>query len=176
MSRTLSTREKRLAIFVGGIVFLFGNYLLIESAWSGFGQIHNEIAAQKKQIRLMESLNGEAAFWEQRDTWLQAQQPHLDNPDTAAVQLLDQIKALAKKYEVLLENPAIRMSERQPEYVSVSVEVETKSPWTPLVRFMHELQSGGQFIAVESANLKIDSADATQMRGNFRIARWYSPR
>jgi hypothetical protein len=176
MSHTLSPREKKLAWIVGTAAFIFTNYLVIEWAWRQHDQLQASIVSQKKQLLLIESLFGNSDFWNKRESWLQSQQPHLDNPDTAAVQLLDLVKAVAKGQEVLVENPVIRVPERQPEYISVSVEVETKSTWAPLVHFLYELQRGAQFIAVESANLKIDPTDPTQVRGRFRIARWYASR
>lgn len=176
MTRHLSTREKQLALVVGTVVFLFGSYLLIETLWKTTNRLRSDIASKTKQLNLSRSLISDLAFWEQRDAWLRAKQPHLENPDTAGVQLLNQIKDLAKKHSVLLENPAIRLPDRQANYTSISVEVETKSAWKPLISFLHELQSPEQFIAVETANLKIDAADPTQMRGRFRIARWYAPR
>lgn len=176
MSRTLTAREKQLALIVGTVVFLFGNYLLIEGIWKSTTRLRGEIASKTKQLQFSRSMTSDLAFWEQRDAWLKAKQPRLENPDTAGVQLLNQIKDLAKKHSVLLENPAIRVPERQANYTSISVEVETKSAWKPLISFLHELQNPEQFIAVETANLKIDPADATQMRGRFRIARWYAPR
>jgi len=176
MSRSLSRREKGLAAAVGAVVFLFGNFLLIDWAWSSALRLRTDIAAKTKQIRMIATLTEERAFWEQREAWLQAKQPRLANADTAAVELLNRVQELTKKHTVLLENPVIRVPGPQPEYVSISVEVETKSPWKPLIAFLQELQSPEQFIAMESANLKIDAADATQMRGRFRIARWYAPR
>lgn len=176
MTRPLSRREQRLSIFVGAILFLFANYLLIDWAWAAHTRLQTTIRSQKKQLRLVDAMAGDLQFWEKRDAWLQAHQPPLANADTAAVQLLDQVKVAAKKHEVLLENPAIRVAERQPEYVSISVEVETKSPWQPLIRFLREFQNNEQFLVVESANLRVDAADASQMRGRFRIAQWYAPR
>jgi hypothetical protein len=176
MNRSMSPRERKLAWLVGSAAFIFGNYVLLESASTAYGQLQASIASQKKQLRLIDSLSSDSAFWEKREAWLHAQQPRLENPESAAVQLLDQIKSVARNHEVLVENPVIRVAERQPEYISISVEVETKSTWPPLIKFLHELQRGQQFIAVESANLKIDAADPTQMRGRFRIARWYATR
>jgi hypothetical protein len=57
----------------------------------------------------------------------------------------------------------------------VAIDIETKSPWSPLIAFLHELQTPGQFVALENANLKIDATDPTQLRGRFKIARWYAP-
>jgi hypothetical protein len=175
MSRPLSSREKTLAALVGTVAFLFANFLLIDWGWKTITRTRADLDLRRKQLRHMESLSADLRFWEQRDAWLQARQPRLASADAAGVQLLDQIKELAKKHGVLLENPAIRVPERQPEFVSISVEIETKSPWPPLVALLHELQSPEHFNAVESANLKIDAADPTQMRGRFRIARWYAP-
>src|SRR5258708_137993 len=109
MSRSLSTREMRLAWIVGGVAFIFCNYFLLDGAWTTYSRLQTSIAAQKKQLRLVDSLSGDSALWEKRDAWLQAQQPRLENPDTAAVQLLDQIKAAARNHEVLVENPVIRV-------------------------------------------------------------------
>jgi hypothetical protein len=118
---------------------------------------------------------GQDVLWAQREQWLQAKQPRLENPDTAGVQLLDSVRELARRHTVLLENAAIRTPEHRPNCTSVALEVETKSPWSPLVEFLQELQTPEQFVALESVNLKIDPADATQVRGRFKIARWYAP-
>lgn len=174
MSRELSTREKRLATMVGVVLFLFVTAWLIDWGWTEVGRLRGDIAAKSKQLRAMQTMTADLAFWEKRDAWVQARQPRLTNPDTAGVQLLDHVKQLAKKHSVLLENPAILVPASQPQYLSVSVEVETKSAWKPLIEFLQDLQQPAEFIAVESSNLKIDPADPTQMRGRFRIARWYA--
>jgi hypothetical protein len=176
MNHTLSNREKWLAIGVGAVLFVFANVFLFQRFSQQGARLRADIAAKTKQLQHMQSLTEELAFSEQRESWLQAKQPKLTNPDTAGVQLLNQIKDLARQHEVLLENPAIRLPERQPEYVAISVEVETKSSWKPLIAFLHDLQNPEKFIAVESANLKIDDSDQTKMRGRFKIARWYAPR
>jgi hypothetical protein len=175
MSRTLSRREKTLAAIVAAVVFVFANFFLLDWCWKSVAKGRTEIVTKRKQLAALESLSEQRDFWEQRSAWLTAKQPKLASSDDAAVQLLNKIKDLARKHEVLLERPSIRVAERQPEYVSISVEVETKSAWKPLIGFLRELQSPEQFIAVESASLKIDTADATQMRGRFRIAQWYAP-
>jgi hypothetical protein len=37
------------------------------------------------------------------------------------------------------------------------------------------VQAPDAFIVFESANIAIDSSDPTQMRGKFKVARWYAP-
>ena len=176
MNRRLSSREKWLAIGVAAVVFVFANVFLIDRFWLYGARLRTDIAARTKQLNHMQTLTEDLAFSEQRDSWLQAKQPRLTNADTAGVELLNKVKDLARQHGVLLENPAIKLPDRQPEYVSISVEVETKSSWKPLIAFLHDLQNPEQFIAMESANLKIDDADQTRMHGRFKIARWFAPR
>lgn len=174
--KRLSRREKGLAIAVTSVVFVFANVFLIDRFWQYSARLRTEIATRTKQLQHMETLTEDLAFSEQREDWLRAKQPRLENPDTAGVQLLNKIKELASQHAVLLENPAIRLPDRQAEYVAVSIEVETKSSWKPLIAFLHDLQNPEQFIVLESANLKIDDTDQTRMHGRFKIARWFAPR
>jgi len=175
MSRTLTSREKTLAIIVGLIVLVGGTWMLGESYVSKRGALSARIVSQKKQLRSMHELLGQSAVWEQREQWLQAKQPRLENADTAGVQLLDSVRELARRHAVLLSNPAIRTPEPRPNCVSVALEIETKSPWAPLVEMLQELQTPEQFVALESAKISVDPADATQVYGRFKIARWYAP-
>jgi len=174
MIRTLSSREKTLAIIVGLIVFLGGTYMLGESYVSKRGALSARIVAQRKQLRSMHEVLGQSDLWAQREQWLQAKQPRLENPDTAGVQLLDAVRELARRHAVLLTNPTIRQPDPQPNCISVALEIETKSAWAPLVELLQELQTPEQFVALESAHIQVDPADSTQVYGRFKIARWYA--
>jgi len=176
MSRTLSSRERILAIIVVTIVGIGGTLILVQSYTGKRAALAVKITSQKKQIHSMHEVLAQSDMWAQRDQWVDAKQPRLENPDTAGVQLLNSVMELAKKHEVLPENMTIRTPESRPNCISVGIEIDTKSPWSPLVEFLQELQTPEQFIALESANLKIDPADATQVRGHFKIARWYAPK
>jgi len=175
MSRTLSKRELTLAWLVGLIVVLGGTFLLGQSYLGKRTALIGKIAADKRQLRSLQEMLKEGSFWEQREAWVQAKQPKLDNPDQAGVQLLDYVKDIAQKNSVLLENATLHTAEARPSCISVALEVETKSPWAPLVSFLEELQTPEQFVALEMANLKVDAADNTQVHGRFKIARWYAP-
>lgn len=172
----LSTREKWLAIVVAGVFTLLGAVVLIDNFQQETNRLQAEIASRSKQVRLIQNLTGEFAAAEQREAWLESAQPKLTNPDGSGVQLLEQVKQIAQRHGVLLENPAIRPVEPHAEYVSVAVEVESKSAWGPLIAFQYDLQDPSQFIAVESINLKTDTSDPAKMRGRFKISRWFAAR
>ena len=176
MSRNLSNREKWLGTIVGVGVLVFGVLMFGDWFFQSRTRLQREIASKGKQLRLMEGLAAEQPFWEQRDAWIREKQPPAGRDDSAGVQLLDEVRKLATKHElVLVNNPTIFPAERQPTGVAVAVELEVKSPWAPLIAFLHELQTPDQFVALDNVNLKVDTEDQTKLRGRLRVARWLAP-
>ncbi len=116
----------------------------------------------------------ERAMWAKRDEWLKQNQPALKSPGEASA-LLDQIKEVASKQSIVIENPVIGSGDSTPQYQAVFASIETRSPWQPLVKFLYEVQQPESFVVFESVNLAIDSSDPTMMRGKFKIARWFAP-
>lgn len=178
MSRPLSSRERTLAILVGTAAFLFITFFVVDYFLKNKARLDANLAVKTRVLRRVQALSAEKTLYEQRDAWLREKQPKLVNDERAGGQLLEQIKELAKKHSVLLENPVIRPVLRKPDlpYAAVGIEIETKSPWAALIAFLGELQTPEQFIVLDAANLKIDGTDQTQLRGKFRIARWYAPK
>ena len=114
-------------------------------------------------------------MWEKRAAWLKQKQPTLQGPQEAS-SLKDQVKQIADKHNVILENPQIGSGDSTPNYQAVFAAVETKSPWPPLVHFLYDVQQPESFVVFESVNLAIDPTDPTTMRGKFKIARWFAPK
>ena len=102
----------------------------------------------------------ERDLWTKRDEWIRQHQPTLKDPAEASA-LLDQLKEVAGKYNVLVENPAIGSGEATPYHQTVYASIETKSPWPPLVHFLYDVQRPDAFIVFENVNLAIDGSDPT---------------
>ena len=98
----------------------------------------------------------------------------LSNPAEAS-SLLTQVKEIAGKYNVQIENPQIGPVETTPSHQSVSATFETKSGWAPLVHFFYDAQRPEAFTVFETVNLMVDGNDPTVMRGRFKIAKWFAP-
>jgi hypothetical protein len=173
--RSLSSREKTLALAVGGIVFIFTNVFLLNLFFDSNNRLHAQLHSKELQLHAMRMLASQETLWRKRDAWLAAKQPKLGNGDNAGVQLMGQIKEAARKNQVLLDHPAIGSPDQRGDYVSVSVQLETRSAWDGILTFLQEMQASEQFIVVESANLKVDDEDHTKIRGHFKVARWYAP-
>jgi hypothetical protein len=170
----LNQRERILGAIVAGAIFLLLNFYIWGKILGMVGQAQADLAARQDTRKAQEVYIRERALWEKRAEWLKQHQPVLKGPGEAST-LLDQIKQVAGKHNVLIENPAIGTSDTTPDHQSVFASIEVKSPWPPLVHFLYEVQQPESFVVFESVTLNIDPADPTMMRGKLKIARWFAP-
>jgi hypothetical protein len=171
----MNPRERVLAMIVGGSLFLLVNYLVWSSLFGMLNQTQADLATRKSMRKQQKVFLKEESLWKKRDSWLSKTQPQLKSPAEASM-LLDEVKQIASKHNIVLENPQLGTGDATPNYQAAFASVETKSPWPPLVRFMYDVQQPESFVVFESVNLQIDAADATKMRGKFKIARWFGPK
>jgi hypothetical protein len=170
----LNKRERTLTMIVGAVLFLLLNWLVWSKLLGSLSKARVDLAERKETRKMQEVFIRERSLWETRAKWLKEHQPTLKGPGEAST-LLDQIKEVGGKHNVLIENPAIGTSDATPERQAVFASFEVKSPWPPLVKFLYDLQQPESFVVFESITLNIDPADPTQMRGKMKLARWFAP-
>jgi hypothetical protein len=170
----MNQRERLLSWIVAGTVVVLVNLVILSWLFGALGRARSELAVRKAAMAEQALYIKERNLWTKRDQWLREHQPTLKDPAEASV-LLDQLKQVAGKYNVLIQNPAIGSGETTPNHQTVFASIETKSPWPPLVHFLYDVQKPDAFVVFESVNLAIDSSDPTMMRGKFKIARWFAP-
>jgi hypothetical protein len=168
-------RRERLMLFgASGLVFVLINLMLWSWLFGALGRARGQLA-ERESTRTQQSIYmKERDLWVQRDEWIQKTQPALTGPGEAS-KLLEEIKPIAEKHKVLIENPQIGSGETTPYRQTVFNSFETKSPWGALVHFLYDVQQPEKFIVVENATLSIDRKDPTMMRAKFKLARWFAP-
>jgi len=171
----MNQRERTLSLIVGGVVFALLNLFLWNWVLGAIGRSRTELAQarlmRKEQVVFMK----ERDLWTQREQWLQQHQPAFNGAGEASTLLEQQLKPVAAKYNILLENPQIGSGETTPSHQTVWASVDTKSDWQSLVHFLYDVQQPEAFIVFESANMAVDPQDQTKMKGKFKIARWFAP-
>ena len=170
----MNHRDRFLAAIVAGVIFLLLNLYVWGKILGTMDAARTELAERKATRKAQEVYIKERDLWNKRAEWLKAHQPILKGPGEAST-LLDQIKEVAGKHNVLIENPAIGTSDATPDRQSVFASIDIKSPWPPLVHFLYDVQQPESFVVFEIVTLNIDPADPTLMRGKFKIARWFAP-
>jgi len=169
----MNPRERVLSWIVAGTIFVLLNLWILSWILGALGAAHKEVAARRAKLAEQTLYIKERDLWTKREEWIRKHQPVLNNPAEASA-LLDQLKQVAGKYNVLVENPAIGAGETTPYHQTVFASIETKSPWPPLVHFLYDVQRPDAFIVFENVNLTVDGSDPTMMRGKFKIARWFA--
>jgi hypothetical protein len=171
----MNQRERVLSVIVAGVVFVLVNLFIWSWLFGAIGRAHAELATRKAVRREQALYVKERALWTKRAEWLQQHQPVLKDPSEASKLLEEQLRPVADKYQILLENPQIGAGETTPNHQTVFATFDTKSEWQPLVHFLYDIQQPEAFIVFENVNLSIDSNEPTKMRGRFKIARWFAP-
>lgn len=171
----MNPRERKLAWLVAGALFLLINLLVWSKLFGSLSNAQAELALRKDTRREQSVYMKERDLWAGRDQWLKKHQPTLKSAVEAST-LLDQVKEIAGKHNVLIERPAIGAGDSTADHQSVFASFETKSPWPPLLRFLFDVQQPESFVVFESVQLQIEPSDPTMMRGRFKIARWFAPK
>src|SRR5207245_7298912 len=125
--------------------------------FGALGRARAELAARKTALAEQALYIKERDLWTKRDEWIRQRQPILKNPAEASA-LLDQLKQVAGKHNVLIENPAIGSGETTPYHQTVFASIETNSPWPPLVHFLHDVQHTNAIVAFERVILESDGS------------------
>ncbi len=170
----LNSRERFLICILAGTLFLLGNWILFGSLANRHARLQADLAAKRSEIKSMQALVAGVGESAEREGWLSATQPKLTNPEQAGVQLLDQIKEVARANELLLESPELGSVEAQSAYRSVAVQISAKGSWGNLIKFLHAVQAPEHFIVFESATLQVDPSNAKRMACQLKIAKWYA--
>jgi len=170
----MNQRERILAFIVAGAVFVLLNLVIWSMLLGAIKHTRAELR-QRNGIRKTQTVfMKERDLWEKREAWLKAHQPVLQSAGEAST-LLDQVKQIAAKHNVLILNPAIGTGTATPDHQSVFASIETKSPWPALVHFLFGVQQPDAFIAFEDISVAVDGSDPAPIRGRFKIARWFAP-
>ncbi|MEO7168348.1 MAG: GspMb/PilO family protein [Spartobacteria bacterium] len=169
----LNQRERTLAFIVGGILFLLINLFIWNLLLGMSSGARTEYATKRTARGEQKVYLEEEKMWKKRAEWLQKNQPKSNNPAEGS-SLLTQIKEIAGKYNVQVDNPQIGPVETEASHQSISATFETKSGWEPLVHFLYDAQKPQNFTVFEAVNLMVDGSDPTVMQGRFKIAKWFA--
>ena len=170
----MNKRERTLALIIAAIVFVLANLFIWNSLLGALTRARADLKDRKAAHAAQVVYGKERDLWTKREAWIKKHQSVLKSAGEADT-LLTEVKQIATKHKILIENPVIGTGDSTPTHQTVFASIETKSPWPPLVHFLYEVQQPEKFIVFENVSLAIDSADATVMRGKFKISRWFAP-
>jgi Tfp pilus assembly protein PilO len=180
MTAQMTSRERTLAAVVGTLVAVLVTFMLVKLFLTNQRTLSQQFTNKTAMLATMRTLIGERELWEQRDQWLNQQQPKLDNAGSAGVALLDQVKELGKARSLTPTEAVIGGADAGAKaagkgvYQAVSVSFNVKGKWEDIVNFLYDVQTPTSFLVFEKAVLQLDKEDKTQVSGSFKLAKWYA--
>jgi hypothetical protein len=170
----MNQRERVLSLIVVGALFVLINIFIWSSLFRAISKSQSELDARRQTRKQQAIYMKERGLWTRRAEWMQQHQPALKDPGEASKLLEEQLRPVADKYKILLENPQIGSGETTPTHQAVFATFDTKSEWKPLLQFLYDIQQPEAFIVFENVNLSVDTNEPTMMRGRFKVARWFA--
>lgn len=175
MLAQMSSRERTLALLVGGVIALLINVVIFKFFLGKKAEFQLSIARSEVKIADLKTRESQRTLWSERDAWLMRSLPTLGDPQVANRELSEAVKEVAKKHSVTLETPNYGVPNRQKEYVALGVRVSGKASWEPMMEFLRELQAPGQFVVFDPLDMKVDVTDKTQLRAEVTVTKWFAP-
>ena len=177
----MTARERTLAFIVGALVTGVLSYVLLQFFLKNRLTLNRQFAEKSVMVTGMRTLIAERELWQERDRWIQQNQPKLDNATGAGVDLVEQIKRIGGEHaltptEANINPDTVSNSRSGPlPYQPVSVSFNVKGKWEDIVGFLYDVQSPTNFLVFEKAALQVDKEDKTLVSGSFKVAKWYAP-
>src|SRR5437762_10583638 len=111
----MNQRERVLVLSVGAILFVLVNFAIWSLLFGMSAGARADWAARRATRREQKVYLAEYQTWTTRAEWLKKNQPALSNPAEAS-SLLTQLKQIAGKYNVQIDNPQIGGVETAPTH------------------------------------------------------------
>lgn len=178
MSRSLTTREKRLLGLCLGVLVIMATVLLANTFIQKRSVLVRQIAELENQKKENEMLLGDREFWEKRKQWIEQTMPTTDSLGKSQGQLLEalQNQALDREIKVLqqtLLDPVVTS-----DYREIAINVRLYGDQTKMLQWLASIQSPEKFQAIKAMEFELDSrskAATPQAQCNLTFAQWFKP-
>ncbi|MGI8604859.1 MAG: hypothetical protein ACR2OZ_17960 [Verrucomicrobiales bacterium] len=173
MKRTLKASEKVLLGLCAAVVVLVGAFF----AWRNYQQrlaaAREKIAALEPQLTAAHAAAADAAFWNERQAWLDATMPPPGDQGQAHSLFLEQLQTTARERGLVVAAPVMLKPEAGPHHHDLSITLQITGPDQAFYRWLAELQSPEKFQLIKYILLTPLSAQPPRMSGTVTVARLF---
>jgi len=139
---------------------------------------HSALRQEEQRLRTRaleaETWLGQAALWDERAAWIEANQPALDEVEQANPRLLNAMKDAAQRHDVDVTNETFLDPVSDPHFYAARVRLTCAGSLEALARWFVAIQQPEQFQAVGAFTLKSDK-DPARLICTVEMSRLYRP-
>lgn len=175
MKRTFKKSEKVLFAFCGGLVACIGLYFLWDDYNTRMATAQEKIETLSPKFSAALAAAGDAPFWKERQTWLDASMPVMGDSGQAHSSFLEHLQDTARERGLTLTSPVLLKPEGGSHHRDLSVNLQITGPDNAVFRWLSELQSPEKFQLIKYLLLTPAQASPPRMTGTVTVARLYKP-
>jgi len=170
----ISSREKRLLVVLGVVVFGIINFFVLQYLWGQHKTLSGQLSQARDETTLLEAEVQDIKELKSRDTWLSQQQKLMPNQDLANEQLLTKVQS-ATRGDVIVENVQFRGLTDGGHYKGMGMAFRANAQWKPLLRFLYELQSPENQVTFTRLEIKANRNEKSKVIAEADIVDLYQP-
>ncbi len=132
---------------------------------------------QTLELKQMEAraMLAEAGLWQQRLTWLHAEQPGMTSENQASEELLEALLASAASHSLLVQKKQLHEPVSNAFHREVGVTLTVKGALPSVFRWMHAVLSPESFCAVPQMKVVLDDTDPSNVIATIHFSRLHAP-
>lgn len=178
MSRTLTSRERRLLWLCVGVLLFMGTVLLASDFMRRRTDVLKQIASLEAQVSENQVWLNDRAFWEKRRAWLSEHLPTTESLGRAQGQMLEELQNQALEREIKVQQQTLIAPTSTADYQEIAVNLRLRGDQTQMLNWLLTMQSPEKFQCIKQLELELDSRakePTPQALCNLTLARWFKP-
>jgi hypothetical protein len=126
----------------------------------------------REQIEELRRWQGERSLWETRGRWLAENPPPVWKKEDSEASFVQDLQRSVASSGIEILSQRLEESMTFPGFEEVTVQLTIRSSTEELVRWLHDIQQPGEFLAVGQLNIRVDG-DKESLRAEVRLTRFY---
>ena len=175
MKRSLKQSEKVLLALCGGVIALVAGGFLWSDHTARLAAAREKIENLAPRFTAAVAAAGDAPFWKERQTWLDATMPVMADSGQAHSNLLEHLQTTARERGLALTAPVLLKPEAGTHHRELAINLLITGPDNALYRWLADLQSPEKFQLVKYLLLTPATASPPRMSATVTVARLYKP-
>ena len=174
----LSKKELRLLTVFSVTVFFAVNVIALKGYITSLRAVRADLAKLALDRQSIDGLLSDRDYWRERQRWLDAHEPCLENVGAAQGDLIQTLQNVARDRGITILDQTILEPAFQPQYQEISAKFKLTAAFQDMVGWLADIQSPERFFIVNQLQLSIDTRSQEEdppATCTIQVGRIYSP-
>ncbi|MEI6350149.1 MAG: GspMb/PilO family protein [Verrucomicrobiota bacterium] len=174
----LSKKELKLLALFAGTVFFAVNVMALKGYVTSLRAVRADLAKLTLDRQNIDGLLSDRDYWRERQRWLDAHEPNLDNVGAAQGELIQTLQSVARDRGITILDQTILEPVFQSQYQEIAAKFKLTAAFQDMVGWLADIQAPERFYIVNQLQLSIDTRSQEEDPPaicTIQVGRVYSP-